>query len=250
MKYYVFPSWADLGIKWDDLKQVFDDSVNHGQMDINTVNWLKSIGRYPLTMPPYQLVRGPAGGGIVITDEMDCEQPPAVFHLLSRIAGSRRPDGLPIGGADNIPSVTVLEARGDLHLILGRKIAAPHYCSIGLEHVDAASGDVFWVIEHSASGSNEIPVDLLADWARTFGFGVTPMVPAARMTDETKHWGSEVRSQRTWLHIKSDSTSAGLHLAVVVYVAYAMKKRLGRKLHSMTLVSHIEGQPRWRSAWH
>ena len=247
--YYVFPSWADVGVTWDDLSLAFDDPLRHAQIDINTVNWLKTTSRYAPPMPPYQLMKGSAGGGIVITDETGCEQPSALFLILSRTVGGRRPDGLPIAGAANIPRVGVLEPRGDLHLILGRRVARPHYCSTALEHVDAALGDVYWVADHSATRSPVTPIELPSELAEAFGFGVRRVEPSAAMTAETEQWYVKAKFQRTWYRVTSESTSAGLHLAVMVYVAYEMKKRLGRRLDSMCLVSHIEGQPHWRSAW-
>jgi hypothetical protein len=93
------------------------------------------------------------------------------------------------------------------------------------------------------------PIELPPELVEAFGFGVRRVEPSSAMIAETEQWDVKAKFQKAWYHVTSHSTSAGFYLAVMAYTAYEMKKRLGRRLDSMCLVSHIEGQPRWRSAW-
>lgn len=93
--YLVFPSWAELGFAWDELDDILKHPLNHGLLDRNDIKWLRSKNRYPPVAPPYELVTGPAGGGILVADETSLEQPTLIYLLLGKTTSFVPPPGMP-----------------------------------------------------------------------------------------------------------------------------------------------------------
>jgi hypothetical protein len=61
--FIVYPSWAELEARWGDLPRYFADPLHSGFLQPGFD--YRRFG-YPETIQPYELIDGPAGGGIIV----------------------------------------------------------------------------------------------------------------------------------------------------------------------------------------
>jgi hypothetical protein len=246
--YFVFPSGVELGFDWNDLDHIFHDPLKSGLLDANDVVWLRKMDMYPPRMPPYRLLNGPNGGGLIFVDETGLPQPTLVFLLLGKTTRFSSPPGMPQRTVPNAPNVTLLEARGDLQLRLRRRLPSPRYCRISPENLDSAEDLIHWVVDYADGRSLLKGLELLPPTARAFGFEVELLEnPGPAIGKEAASW-FPAGHQQSWYRISSDSISADFHFAVLAYVAFHTASQVGKRLHSMHLAAQIMGRPHFLSS--
>jgi hypothetical protein len=243
-RYCLFPSWAELGFKWEQLDDILKHPLKHGLLDRNDIKWLRSKNRYPPVTPPYELIEGPAGGGIIKCDETDLEQPTLVYLLLSKTTSFVPPPGMPPRGMANAPDITVLEARADLSLRLGRRLPVNQYCRVSPEHVNSAGDSVYWLFNFKSGRTPPKGLETLPRLAAEFGCMVEAIEKSASFMGEDSSSLASLGEEQVWLRVTSGSTSANLHFTILVYLALHLRSVARRRLESAHLVAAIEGEPR------
>ena len=166
--FVVYPSWAELAARWVDLPRYFADPLASGFLDPNFD--YRRFG-YPEAIQPYQLIDGPAGGGLVAWwgDPYRGRFLPLTILHGSKRQGADEPDQFHRGanilepnGVRNLspdhdphaPWVCFLEPYENRHWKLGiGKRTTIYNTSLSYEHVDAAEASVYWVVRHKRPGA-------------------------------------------------------------------------------------------------
>ncbi len=252
--YIVYPSWARFSYRWENLWPLLSAPLRSGYLDPRPEYW-RRLG-YPEVPQPFKLIDGPAGGGIVRADFA----PPDKWMpglILSHEASIRRPVGYTAEVVQTIENVRYLEPNdGPLAgipfapSILKRK-AKIYVCGVSAEHVEAAGCSVYWVVgferaKNSHKGISDMPI-----WAEHFGLKairISELPESIRA--ETASWFVDPAYDHAWFGIESDNAGVGFHFAVVVYLAYHLRRVAGSRMFSMNLVADIEGKPNARHLWY
>lgn len=254
--FIVYPSWAEMEARWEDLPRLFADPLKSGFMDPNIP--YRKFG-YPETIQPYELIDGPEGGGIIVWwgDPDGGRWLP--LTILTRGGGNL----LEFNGVRNLkpdfdphePVVCTLEPAERRELVTWGIVKKPriYNTSASYEHAEGAGDAVYWLVRFRPKGrkkalaaSGEVP-----GWGRAFGCEVTPIAdPPADLLAETSPWFGNADEESAWFRAKHDDAGLGLNFAVVGYLAHHLRHVVGPSFASMHLVAQIEGTPNYRKRWH
>ena len=252
--FVVYPSWAELEAKWEDLPRLFADPLKSGFIEPNFD--FRRFG-YPEHMQPHELFDGAEGGGIVLWRGEPSRGRWLPLSILHGGANLREPNGVRGNlslGSPHDPSVCFLEPYDDpiLRLAAGKK---PRIFDPGLsfEHADSAGDTVYWIVRHRRNkGKRRELAGLrqIADWARAFRVGVEQVTDVpAEVQAETAPWFTNPENESTWFTVSGLDNGLGYHFAVVVYIGNALKSLAGRAMGSMHLIAQIEGRPNFLHRW-
>ena len=250
--YYVYPSWAEPPYSWSDLSRYLSDPLN-SPLIREDPNWRRydwqELG-YPLNVQPFELIDGPAGGGIIRAHIAYEERwlPAVVLHTGVNI---RSPLGMSVLWDLFNQAVLYLEPMDEpgWEFGLGKKKKS-YVCGTSPEHADAAGDNVYWVVGFRRSKGEIRKLDLVPTWAESFGiqaFRLQSIPEALRI--ETSSWFVDPSYTYTWFTVQGGGSAVGYHYAVVVYLAYHLHFVTGKRMTYMHLVSNIEGKPNARLKW-
>src|SRR4051812_45828705 len=91
--YLVFPPWAKLPFKWEDLPQIFRNPYKAGFLD-QPQRW-KRLG-YTLGRGSFEFIDGPCGNGIIKGTGTLTKARYLWFAALTKGAAVARPSGVPL----------------------------------------------------------------------------------------------------------------------------------------------------------
>jgi hypothetical protein len=236
--YYVYPSWAQLSYKWEDLPRLMSDPLASGYLDPRH-DWL-GLG-YPERIQPFQLIDGPVGGGIVVAHKELMEKwlPAAILGSEADLAGPRAMSAI----RENY-NVCYLDPRDEpgWELGLGKK---QKYYPLGAsaEHVESMPDSIFWLVGFRP-GKNQLPgLDDVVGSGKHFGFQVERLdSPPPSLRDETGHWLNS-KYEYAWFGVQGGGDGFGYHFAVLLYIGYHLCVVAGRRMAFVHLLASIEGKP-------
>lgn len=250
--YIVFPSWATdcYSFHWEDLPRLLSSPLESGYLDENDWNSVRS-GIMPDRVPPFELIDGPFGGGIIAAQRgetnnwlPDC--------ILNKEACYHRPAGFG-PWSDRVHgkfSVSVLEMRGDAGLRFfgeGRKKPRQYLCAASIEHADAAKDKLFWFVDYKTRKAELLELDDVPSWAAGWGLSAQrlPEIPA-ELREETSSWFSASDRSFCWYRIEGDGDGAARQFAMMLYLALHLRWKAGSRIVSMHLVADVEWRPNFR----
>jgi hypothetical protein len=193
-RYFVFPSWAEFSYRWEDLPAylsdpmncpVFRDDPNRARISVQT--W-REYG-YTFPIQPFELIDGPAGGGIVCAHIEEDERwlPAAILSSEASLRGPRGTDSVP---SERRPPVHYLEPMDPPGSEFGLcKRPKLYLCSATAEHAEGDPGAVYWVVGYRKGKKEPKGVSELPQLASHFGLkaSVLPCVPE-RLREEVASW--------------------------------------------------------------
>jgi hypothetical protein len=245
-KYIVYPSWAELSYKWEDLPWLLAHPLESGYVEPDK-DW-RRLG-YPETIAPCSSIGGPFGGGIIIADNVPRMWMPVL--VLRKEANLCPPQGLLIS-SDQLPCwVGYLEPFDDplLNALEGKPRTRNYVCSATPENIEAEPDSHYWVVafegKKEPNGLGELPT-----WALQFGLDVSRIagVPQA-LREETSDWFRNPGQTFVWYVVRDCKPLVGYCFAIVVYLALHLREIAGRRMRSMHMLAGIEGKPNVRKLW-
>ena len=126
-----------------------------------------------------------------------------------------------------------------------------YVCGVSVEHAESARGSVYWVVGFERGRKGIKGLDEVENWAEHFGLNATRLgeVPET-LRAETASWFVDPAYDYAWFGVESEQDGVGFHFAVVVYLAYLLRRVAGPRMFSMNLAADIEGKPNARHLWH
>lgn len=267
--FIVYPSWAELAARWEQLPRLFADPLASGFLRPDFDH--RRFG-YPEAIQPYKLIDGPVGGGIVVWWGDPYR---GRFLPLSILTGSRiyqtedesneflrganllEPHGVRNLAPDHDPHapwVCFLEPFENRLWWLGIGKRTPMYnTALTYEHADSAADDVYWVVRRSRSKGRARDIGGLAeipDWAVPFGVVVHRLsAPPAEVGEETDPWFRNPKHESAWFRAECEDTGLGYQFAVLVYIGNHLRHVAGAAMKSMHLIARMEGRPNFIHRW-
>lgn len=247
LSYFVYPSWAKLAYRWDELPRAMARPLEYGRFQ---PGFDPQAFGYPAEPQAYRLERGPRGGGIVIVNARKGERWLAA-RVLGLDANIRSPDAVLSMQGDSFASrVLYVEPYESASPFAGVPVQRLHVCGASPEHLDSAGGAVYWVLGHSR-GRAELPEQQeVVEVGREFGLGVS-LVGATPISvkAEAEPMFANQAIHYVWYEVVGKTDSAGHHFAWLLYTALHMKALIGQHMRVMHLCAAIEGRPRAREFW-
>jgi hypothetical protein len=252
--FIVYPSWAQLPVKWDDLPRLLPEPLKSGFIEPN-FNFRKY--GFPERIQPLKLFDGPEGGGIIHWRGGPRERwLPGI--VLTKNANMCPPNGMDLFEMSAYdagePGVAYLEPMGEPGWQLGvaKKPLQLRPC-LSYEHVDGAGEMIYWVVRFKRPRSgNKIDkwLNRVPEWAHAFGLEARrlPEVPSS-IRSTTDPWFPNPEYESAWFEVSGEDDGVGYHFAVVVYIGNHLRWVAGPCVDSMHLVADIEGKPRIRVGW-
>ena len=265
--FVVYPSWAELPARWDELPGYFADPLGSGFLKPSFD--FQRFG-YPETVQPFQLLDGPVGGGLVAWWGDPYR---GRFLPLCVLTGSRtyapadeadqflnganllEPNGVRNLSPDHDPHdpwVCFLEPHENRLWKLGIGKRTRNYnTSLSYEHVDAAEESVYWIVRYKRPRARELlGLEELPEWSKAFGVKARRLdMPPGKVAAETEPWFTNPGYQSAWFQTTCDDTGLGYQFAVLVYIGNHLRHVGGASMDSMHLIAQIEGRPNFRHRW-
>jgi hypothetical protein len=258
-QYLVYPSWAVLPYRWENLPQLLANPKASGFLHGNIPDdrWSNSHR--------IEYLNGPTGGGVITVHQTRNRPPPDPDNptrslpvnrwlgslVLASEANLRIPNGCGLAGDSFGPLVTYLEPYPQFEEVsLGlREKPKLYLCAATPEHAETAGESVYWLASldrrKRRPDLGEVP-----GWAAAFGLTLTEVADlTAALRAETAAWFLEPSAfDNVWWQVTGGPRLAGWHFAVLVWLALHARSVV-KPLRAMHLVARIEGQPRFRRTW-
>jgi hypothetical protein len=254
--FIVYPSWAELAARWEDLPRFFADPLKSGFLE---PNFPYRRFDYPETIQPYELIDGPEGGGIIVWwgDPYRGRWLPMCVLTggggnLLEFNGLR---GFTFDRDPHDPLVCTLEPPSNRKLVQWGIVKRPRIYNTGVsyEHAASAGDAVYWLVRTKPKGKKRTlaACSQLPEWGRAFVFDVTPIAdPPGDLLAETAPWFGNSDEESTWFEVSHTDKGLGLNFAVVGYLGHLLRHVIGPSFNSMHLIAQIEGEPNFRRRWH
>jgi hypothetical protein len=243
--YFVYPSWAELSYSWEDLPRYLSDPLNcpliRDDPNRQRRDW-RELG-FPIPAKPFDLISGPAGGGIVRAHIRRRERwlPGIILGTEANICPAQGTITVP---DESAPAVCYLEPMDTGAWQFGAGERKKLYlCSASPEHAYSASDDVYWVLGYRKAKKEPKGVSELPQLASHFGLTAAE-VPSlsASLRDEVAPWFVSPDYEYKWLRVEGGEQTVDYQFAVVLYLALHLRKVAGPRLSYMHLVADIEGR--------
>jgi hypothetical protein len=249
--YFIYPSWADLSYRWEDLPRLLADPLNSGYFDelgYTEADW-RRVG-YPSEIKPATLLSGPGGGGIIYADFAYPEKwLPA--NILNKEANLCLPSGL-IPCLERLRfHVHYLEPHDspEWYLLTGKKPKL-YVCGASVEHVESDPESVYWLIVYKKAKRRLKGLDDVPHWAEGFGLTVTDLesVPQ-RIAEETADWVVDPQWNSAWFSVQGDNDLVGYNFAIALYIGLRLQRVAGPQMACIHSVSQLETKINVRRNW-
>jgi hypothetical protein len=245
-KYIVYPSWAQLSYKWADLPRLLANPLESGYIDPKK-DW-RQLG-FPDSVAPCSFIDGPFGGGIIAADRVPGRWMPAL--VLTKEANLRAPDAT-INWLDTLRfNVSYLEPYDDplLSRLEAKQRTRLYLCAVTAENIEADVDSQYWVVAFDGmkepKGLNDLP-----SWAAGFGLRVSRLIKVLlEICNETSDWFRNPNQHFVWYAVEGFSPLSGYCFAIVLYLAFHLRKIAGARLRSVHMLAGIEGKPNMRKSW-
>ncbi len=201
---------------------------------------------WPAPDQPFDLLPGPAGGGIVVAHTGPGRNwRPSL--ILVREANARPANGLALRTGAFHARVTYLEPHKEPWRGPRQQL---YVCPATPEHLEGDSRSVYWVIAHRRGRGTLKGLAELPGWSEAFGLRATALSETpAHLRGETASWFLEPDVEARWYHVVGGGDRSGFHFAVLLYLALHFRKVAGSRLQAMHLVANIDGKPNNRKHW-
>jgi hypothetical protein len=246
--YIIYPSWAAPAYSWQGLRGLLADPIRSGYLEPGRDLEFFWAHGYPRVPQRFTLTDGPCGGGIILWEgdpRADRGWRWLPIAILQSEADLRLPPGMDgIYRTFDAQVVAIEPHGGGLP-----KRPALYTCGASTEHVESAGQSVYWVL--CVAGARKIKgLESLPEWAGSFGIKVdrSAEVPADVLTDSGA-WFADSACDRIWFDVSGGGDGVGYHFAVLVYLAYHLRRTAGRSVVSVHLLADIEGKPNVCRFW-
>jgi hypothetical protein len=249
--YFVYPSWAELSYSWEALPELLADPFNTRYFRENP-NYRRGdfLARgYPAKIQPFELISGPAGGGIVKAQIRPGEKwlPGIILGQEANLVDVTAMRGLPEHLDPQVYYLEPMDQPG-WELGLGKKKRV-YLCHATTEHADTTEAVVYWVIATARAKVRFKAIEEVPAVAQGFGLQAAPITIPEQLRRETATWLANPDYDYSWFQIAGGGAGLGFHFAVVVYIGFHLRKVVGKRMNSMHLVGDIEGKPQVRIHW-
>ena len=246
--YDVYPSWAEYLVKWHELPKLLADPLASGLLDANDLRYVEN-GTLPNAPEPFEMIDGPAGGGVIITT---VERPPGLnWCVLSSFAEVPAPMGVNFEVRDNQAHVAYLEPSRPVYLALGRRRPKVYdNCAITFDHTEAAGDRVYWFVDSELGNKQSVVLGEIPRLAA--GFGLTAQrlpEPPSALAAETADWGWKDGHSYVWYVVRGGRDGIGFQYAIIVYIGLHLCKVAGRRFKGLHLTAQLETKTRFRRIW-
>ena len=153
--YDVYPSWADYQVKWHDLPRLLSDPLNSGLLHLDDLQSVED-GTFPNVPDPFEMIDGPAGGGILIRTQP--RLPGLSWCVLNSFADVSVPMGVNFEIRDHQANVVYLEPSRSLYL-LERRPKVYDNCEISFDHTESAGDHAYWFAAYETGETKLREVD-------------------------------------------------------------------------------------------
>jgi hypothetical protein len=252
--FIVYPSWAEMQVRWSDLPRYFADPLNSGFIPQGFD--YRRFG-YPEVIQPYELIDGPEGGGIIVWRGDPYRGRWLPLLVVTSGASLVEPNGvrnLAPAPDPHAPYVASLEPSDNplWRMGVGKRPRA-YNTAPSYENAEAAGEGVYWIVQHrrpegrgrEIRGLRQIP-----EWSRAFGVEVRRLGDApSEVLVETAPWFAGDDNESAWYSATCGDSGLGFQFAVLVYVGNHLRHVAGAAMDSMHLVARIEGRPNFRCRW-
>jgi len=246
---FVYPSWAKFTYSWEDLPRLLSDPLGSGCVE-DLGYTLKDYEKYgwSLEIQPFELIDGPAGGGIILAHIGKDDKGWLPVLLLYSEANVRSPDAMKAMPTYDY-NVTYLEPRDEPGVEYGiGKRAKIYSVGVSAEHIESMPDDIFWLLRTKKSNRKIPGIDEIPQWGEHFGLQVLRLEnPPRPVLSETEGWRKS-EFDYCWFTVKGGGQGFGYNFAVMLYIALHLAYVGGRRIRSMHLLSAIEGKPNPYSA--
>lgn len=258
--YFVYPSWAQLSYRWEDLPKLMADPLAASYTDPHCggytketkVEYWQNLGWPTENIEPARFIDGPGGGGIIVG--------PHVYR-------GRWLPGVILGKEANIPSpvldITGLSGIAPFNVgylepydrplwnyFDGKKRKKLYICVAMPEHIESDPEGIYWVIVIKKSQRKIKGLESLPDWSKAFGIDITALPGMPNLLhEETSDWFKNPELEFLWYKVQGGGNGAGYHYAVALYMALHLRFVVGPRIKIIHLLANIEGKPRVRSNW-
>jgi hypothetical protein len=248
-KYIVFPSWLQPTYKWEDLPEIISNPLKYDEFHRYNCSVKKQREySHPEEIQPFELLEGPAGGGIILVyrDSLSRWLP---YYALTFDKGVdlSTPELMLEGNWHKNNNVSFLEDTfySGYWLETGKK-RRDYEIGACVEHIESMPDSIFWVVgfEPTKTGREIRSLDDVPAWAEHFGLKVERLLelPGA-VKDETDWWLKTLERQFAYFTVKGGGNGFGYHFAVMLYIGFHLRAVAGRRMRTMFLLASIEGKP-------
>jgi hypothetical protein len=243
--YEIYPSWADYKVKWHELPRLLADPLQSGLLDANDLQSVED-GTLPSVPAPFEMIDGPAGGGIMITT---LHRPPGLNWCVRKsFAEISAPMGVNFEVSDNQAQVAYMQPSRSLSLGLGeRRPKVYDRCAISFDHTESAGDQIYWFAGYETGKKQLAGLDAVPQLAAGFGLTVQrlPQPPDA-LAAETADWGWREGDTYDWYIVQGGRDGIGFQYAVIVYIGLHLCKVAGRRFNGLHLTAQLESKTRFR----
>ena len=162
---------------------------------------------------------------------------------MGRVANMPVPDDMRLAGRAFTSHVCYLEP----YAPLGGRPEQPAIARLSVEHCAFAEPSIYWVFQVKSASLSSEQIEHACKLAESFNVSarVAREIPR-ELQNETNLWLNKSKGSTYWMQVTEPSSGVGFHFAVLMYVAFELKRR-NRNLQWGHLVASIEGRPAVRS---
>jgi len=246
-RYIVFPSWLQPVYKWEDLTEIITNPLKYddnARLNYSLEDFVE-MG-YPKDIQPFELIKGPIGGGIILVyADPDERWLPGGALTFDKGVDIRISEAM----EDEICNVTYLEhCHHPGSLACAQKKMKNYLLHASAEHVESMSDRIFWVFGYKSYKrvNREIRgISDVTDYGKHFGLEVKRLSEVPKpILNETANWLDIKDLTYVWFDVKGGGTGFGLHFAILLYIGYRLCSVGGPRMGYAHLLASIEGEPR------
>jgi len=245
-RYIVFPSWLQPTYKWEDLTEIISNPLKYddnARLNYSLEDFVE-MG-YPKDIQPFELLKGPVGGGMIVVHA----------GLYER--------WLPVGALTFDKGIDICKPQGMFYeecnvsylehchnpgsLACAQKKMKNYSLGASAEHIKSMADRIFWVFGYKSykRGNREIRgISDVTDYGRHFGLEVKRLSEVPKpILNETANWLDIKDLSYVWFDVKGGGKGFGLHFAILLYIGYHLCSVGGPRMGYAHLLTSIEGEP-------
>jgi hypothetical protein len=244
-EYYIYPSWAEgqLTYSWDDLPKMMQNPYKYNDFmhEQYTIEQVWAMG-YPKEIQPYELIRGPVKGGIIIAHVNPLEKwLPAC--ILNQEANLCVPDPMLVGTLLDYHNVHYLDLRSLRDHTTGEFHRRKNYTiGISAEHIESEPESQYWFLSLRSGKKEPKEISNIPVWAYHFGIEMERIeqLPES-IRQEISTW-LQPNFDYVWFKIRQQDDRYGWHFAVMLYIGLHLAFVARSSVRTMHMLASLEAK--------
>lgn len=253
-QYMIYPSWANFWYEWKDVSLMLKDPLKTGFFVPEDFEREPEILEGKIPSRDYELIDGPAGGGIIVIPLFKRNATTACgleWKGINSILFKPSETEIQVSSIFGLPSnsgVLYMKPHAPSFLVKHGILKRPKaYDLFGtFEHVESADKSLYAsvVLYKSKRQFSKKYVDVLTSTACSLGLSLTPLddIPPSIFA-EKPHWCSGQDRIYIWFKVHTECKTVQRIFAMLYYCGLHLRKVFGKGLRGIMLAAKIETKP-------